>query len=231
MQISIDELKAHLFDVISRSLLGKTTDSYDVVSIAHLQAAWESATYFNEHMGNAKNFPDDISLLSHAMGLRPQGGQVLEFGVASGRTINHISSLTEDPVYGFDVFSGLPESWRLGYDKGMFGRDRLPDVNSNVKLIVGLFEDTLKEFSRTHVEPISFLHIDCDLYDGTKSIFSYLGSRIVPGTGIVFDEYFNYPGWSKHEFRAFREFVSCKGLNYRYDSLVSKHQQVCVVIE
>jgi hypothetical protein len=31
----------------------------------------------------------------------------LEFGVYSGRTINYISSFTEDNVYGFDSFEGM----------------------------------------------------------------------------------------------------------------------------
>ena len=28
---------------------------------------------------------------------------------------------------------------------------------------------------------------------------------------IVFDEYFNYPGWRGHEFKAFQEFVAETG--------------------
>jgi hypothetical protein len=37
-----------------------------------------------------------------------------EFGVASGNTINYISTFTNDKVYGFDSFEGLPEKWRDG---------------------------------------------------------------------------------------------------------------------
>ena len=33
----------------------------------------------------------------------------LEFGVASGNTINYISKFTNDKVYGFDSLEGLPE--------------------------------------------------------------------------------------------------------------------------
>jgi hypothetical protein len=32
----------------------------------------------------------------------------LEFGVHSGYTINYISKFTNDKVYGFDSFEGLP---------------------------------------------------------------------------------------------------------------------------
>ena len=34
----------------------------------------------------------------------------LEFGVASGKSINYISKFTNDKVYGFDSFEGLPEN-------------------------------------------------------------------------------------------------------------------------
>ena len=33
----------------------------------------------------------------------------LEFGVAGGNTVNYISRFTQDTVYGFDSFEGLPE--------------------------------------------------------------------------------------------------------------------------
>jgi hypothetical protein len=75
----------------------------------------------------------------------------LEFGVASGDTINYISKFTNDKVYGFDSFEGLPEKWRDGFDKGAFNRNgHLPQVNSNVELIKGWFNETLLNFIQTH---------------------------------------------------------------------------------
>ena len=71
-------------------------------------------------------------------------------------------------------------------------------------MIKGLFDDTLPSFAKTHTQPVSFLHVDCDLYSSTKAIFDILGDQIVEGTVIVFDEYFNYPGWQHHEFKAFQ---------------------------
>lgn len=47
----------------------------------------------------------------------------LEFGVASGRSINYISQFTKDKVYGFDSFEGLPETWRDCFEKGSFSRN------------------------------------------------------------------------------------------------------------
>jgi hypothetical protein len=56
--------------------------------------------------------------------------------------------------------------------------------------------------------PIALLHIDCDLYSSTKTIFELLSDRIVPGTVIVFDELVNYPAFKKHEVLAFYEFLA-----------------------
>jgi len=230
MNFNIDEIHRRIIGDINHHVLGKKTDSYDVLVFANLQAALESAKYFNLKMHKSRNYESDLDLLSHAMEIRPQDGLILEFGVASGRTINHISSLTNDIVYGFDVFTGLPEDWRTGFGEGSFRRADLPKVNENVRLIAGLFEDTLDDFLKDKRIKASLIHIDCDLYSGTKTILTKLDSLITSGTVIVFDEYFNYPGWEHHEFKAFSEYVAFKGVNYRYDSLVSKHQQVCVVI-
>ena len=47
-----------------------------------------------------------------------------------GKTINYISNFTNDKVYGFDSFEGLPEKCRDGYDKGAFNTNGiLPQVN------------------------------------------------------------------------------------------------------
>jgi hypothetical protein len=55
-------------------------------------------------------------------------------------------------------------------------------------------------------------------------------NRIRNGTVILFDEYFNYPGWELHEFKAFQEFIAHTGLSYRYIGVVPSHQQVAVKI-
>jgi len=45
---------------------------------------------------------------------------------------------------------------------------------------------------------------------------------------IVFDEYFNYPNWERHEFKAWQEFVTRHALTYQY--LAFARQQVAVRI-
>lgn len=76
-----------------------------------------------------------------------------------------------------------------------------------------------------------FLHIDCDLYSSTKVVFDFLKNQIVKGTVIVFDEYFNYPGWQNGEFKAFKEFVIQNNVEYEYLTYNRYHEQVAVIIK
>ena len=155
---------------------------------------------------------------------------ILEFGVFSGKSINQISSMTNQKVYGFDSFKGLPDYWRIGHDVGSFARDDIPKVNENVELIIGWFDDTLDDFLSIHKEDVGFLHIDCDVYSSTKTIFNKLQDRIKSGCIICFDEYFNYPNWEEHEYRAFQEFINITGLKYKYICMNGWHEQVAVEI-
>lgn len=142
----------------------------------------------------------------------------MEFGVYQGHTINTISSLLPDKiVYGFDSFEGLPEDWNIYVKKGNFNLNGvLPKVNENVRLVKGWFNETLPDFVKEHSEPCAFIHVDCDLYSSTKTIFHELRNQIVSGTVIAFDEYFNYPGWQEGEYKAFMEFLAWNNLKFEY---------------
>jgi len=85
----------------------------------------------------------------------------------------------------------------------------------------------LPPFVESHRGPAAFVHIDCDLYSSTATVFEHLGPRIVPGSVLVFDEYFNYPNWKAHEHKAFEEFKARSGLTFRY--IGYSIQQVVVV--
>jgi hypothetical protein len=80
-----------------------------------------------------------------------------------------------------------------------------------------------------HPGPIAFMHIDCDLYSSTKTIFDLVDERIQAGTIILFDEYFNYTNWRRHEYKAFQEYVGQKGVTYEY--LGYARQQVLIRIK
>jgi len=215
--------------LIEREVFGEGRDSFDLDRLALLAAGIDSASYYAEHMQHAHRAPDAASLLRHAFGRRKADGLMLEFGVASGSTINLLAELTGDTVYGFDSFAGLPENWRPGFPQGAFAHPP-PAVRPNVELVVGLFEETLPRFVADLPGPASFIHVDCDLYASTRTILAHCGPMVGPGTVIVFDEYFNYPGWRRHEHRAFQEFIAETGRRYEYLGVVPTGQQVAVVI-
>ena len=142
----------------------------------------------------------------------------LEFGVFHAETINYISNFTKNKVYGFDSFEGLPEKWRDGFEKGCFNMNGdLPQVNENVVLIKGFFEDTLSGFLNSMNKKVSFVHIDCDLYSSTKHVLNNLIDFLDNECIIVFDELVNYPGFDGEtgELKAFYEFIVEN--NIRYD--------------
>jgi hypothetical protein len=202
----------------------------NLIQMAEYLATAESAAYWTEHMGKSELAADHLRLLERALDWCNIDGLILEFGVASGRTVNHLANLRPaQQVFGFDSFQGLPEAWRPGFGKGRFAQ-LVPAVRSNVTLVQGLFEDTLAGFLADRPEPVALLHIDCDLYSSSRFVLETLAFRISRGTIIVFDEYFNYPGWRHHEFKAFAEFVAAHDHDYDYLGLVPNHQQVCVRI-
>lgn len=160
-------------------------------------------------------------------------GLWLEFGVYKGESLNYIASKTDKSVHGFDSFLGLPEDWNSEHKKGHFRvkNGKVPRVKSNVILHKGWFNKTLPEFiDSLDKEGIALMHIDCDLYSSAKEVFDKLGDRIHPGTVILFDEYYNYPGWRENEFRVFNEYCLKNGVRFEYIGYNSQAEQTAVKI-
>jgi hypothetical protein len=186
---------------------------------------------FARRIASAQTFNTAYELLEDGLTRRRPGGGLFEFGVYNGRTANFIAERTPgEVVFGFDSFAGLPKDWRPGFRKGAFATVA-PKLRPNIRLVVGLFEDTLPAFLAMHVGPVSFMHVDCDLYSSTQTILRLCRSRIQTGTIIVFDEYFNYPGWQDHEHKAFMEFIAETGHSFKYISIVPDGEQVGVLID
>jgi hypothetical protein len=176
----------------------------------------------------------DSETLLHAAEMSKAEGLWLELGVASGRTIRFLAEhFPRQLIYGFDSFQGLGEDWIRGdskIPKGTFCQEKLPQVPQNVRLIQGWFRDTLPSFAAAHPEPIAFLHVDCDLYSSTKESLEFLSQHIVPGTVILFDEFYNYPGCENHEAKAFQEFIEKRSLSYSILAFNGMHEQVVMEI-
>jgi hypothetical protein len=200
----------------------------DLTFIEDLDALRSSHELMTRRFPAARRFDHPHKTLRHALGLVSQDGLVLEFGVATGTTLRIIAEeLPGRTPYGFDVFTGLPEDWRPGFPAGEFSQSELPEV-PGAELVVGLFEETLPDFAGTHTEKVAFLHLDADLYSSTKTVLDCLGDRLVPGTVVLFDEYFNYPGWEAHEHKAFVEFIERTGHGFEYVAYNALHEQVVV---
>lgn len=166
-------------------------------------------------------------------------GMVLEFGTATGRTLNQFAHwLPGKTVYGFDGWQGLPEKFN-NLSTGHFAQ-KMPEVLFNCRLVQGWFgerptqdksgiaEFTACDFANSHKAPIALLHLDADLYSSTKTVLDAFVKHIVPGTVILFNEYWNHPTWKKHEFKAWQEHVVQHNVQYEYIGYASDHQEVAV---
>jgi predicted O-methyltransferase YrrM len=192
----------------------------------------ESADYVQSKMLDAVTLNSNERLLKLCLGKMPSAGAVLEFGVANGDSIRQIAAAHSGTVYGFDSFYGLPEDWAgHGETKGAFSQGgKQPKVPKNVVLVQGMFQDTIDTWLAAHADPIGFLHIDCDLYSSTCVVLEKLAGRLRAGSVIAFDEYFNYPNWQAHEYKAWQEFVARFGVSYKYIAFTARGGSVAVQI-
>lgn len=196
-----------------------------------VQALQDTVRYIDEHLPDAVGLETQKELIEFALKQVSVPGHVLEFGVYKGQTIGFMAKrMRQRTLHGFDSFQGLPEAW-TGFSlvSAAFNvHGRLPKVPANVQLHPGWFDQSLPTWLKDHPGPVALIHIDCDLYSSTKTIFELLGDRLQPGTLLLFDEYFNYPNWRQHEFKAFQELVASRALKYEY--LGYARQQVLVRI-
>lgn len=184
--------------------------------MATQRARASALDYVDAHMPRAMMFSSREQLWKLAVRDIASNGLATEFGVWQGYSIKYFANHFQ-VMYGFDSFLGLQEDW-AGHDmvKGSFDlKGVLPSVPANVRLVPGLFDQTVPGFLREHPGNFSFVHVDCDTYEAARTILSLIGDRLQSGTVLVFDEYFGFPGWEQGEYRAWQEFVA-RGLKYQY---------------
>jgi hypothetical protein len=158
-----EQLFALLGDPQSKLRIAASLD--DMRALALAQSRFAAAEFFRTRSDwdGLIHFGNGVDLMLYAMGehalsdgrqlprlANKQGGVALEFGVATGATINRIARNLENwRVFGFDSFEGIPEPWER-HPAGAYAQEKLPEIPANVALVKGWFSDTLPGFVGEH---------------------------------------------------------------------------------
>lgn len=156
----------------------------------------------------------------------------LEFGVSKGHSfkwwINRIEDINAR-FYGFDTFTGLPESWGP-FKKGDMGNNNAPPVidDSRHEFHQGLFQQTLLPFLSSYdASKRKVIHMDADIYSATLYVLTLI-TPILKSEDIIFFDEFNVP---LHEFKAFTEWTSSFYIDYEVLGGVNNFYQIAVMIK
>jgi hypothetical protein len=120
-------------------------------------------------------------------------GDFAEFGVWKGACARYTTKFIfgERKLHLFDSFEGLPTDWVGKFKKGHFNLGgNIPKFNPNKTVVYkGWFSDTVPAFAKSLKAPLSFIHMDADLYSSTMDVLIPLNDKIAKGTIVLFDEY------------------------------------------
>jgi len=141
----------------------------------------------------------------------PEGGTILEFGVAAGSSYIQLANIIRNhnwscKLIGFDSWQGLPKETEglyrsPGWIEGRFSYPRkivenklrklgvsLP--NERFMLVDGWFEDTLTVERQQTIENLIFVNVDSDLYSSAVTVLEFLTPLLQKGTIIYFDDWY-----------------------------------------
>lgn len=159
----------------------------------------------------------------------------LEFGVWQGTSLSSWLALNLHPAsrfFGFDSFEGLPEDWghfAVLHKQGTFDMGGSPPAidDGRVEWVKGYFQETLAPFLEGY-EPKHRLvvHCDADLYSSTLYVLTVLNPYLVPGTIVIFDEFFTVD----HEFKALTDFIRAYHRDYRVVASSGPYDQMAIEI-
>lgn len=215
---------------ILRAALGRLT--LDIELARSIKATFSTVTLIETKFNNSKIACSRKEIMDIAFSHVTTEGFICELGVYRGDSLNEIARhFPSSEVHGFDTFTGLPEFWRDGFPKGFFDVDLdKHSFEKNCVLHKGLFDETLPPFLEKIDGFARLIHVDCDLYSSTATALEILAPRIHVGTILIFDEYFNYPGWEMHEHKAFQEFLKLHNFECKYLAYNKYGEQVVVII-
>ena len=223
------------YGLFSAAPTGKDFGAYKYYLEDELRASYD---HFKQYFHDAVFLHDRHKLRAYALNKailnhRPDY-HYLEFGVWLGRSINQCGEILETlkdgtEIYGFDSFEGLKEDWK-GHlaPEGSFSLDKkIPSLHKSCVPVVGWIEDTLPKFiSERKNLKINFVHIDTDTYQPAKTILKCVKPYLVNNAVIIFDELYNFSGWSVGEYRALRE--EFKEEEFKFLAFARKNRQVVI---
>ena len=153
-----------------------------------------------------------------------------EFGVFEGRSVKFWAALNGHPqsrFFGFDSFEGLPEEWNRDNPAGFYSANgKIPQLDdARVQFVVGWFQNSLPSFLASYQQKNRLLiHSDSDLYSSTLYSLTAMNALIVPGTIIIFDEFYD----PVHEYRALQDYASA--YMRKYEIVAATHNYVQAAI-
>ncbi|KAF4712007.1 hypothetical protein FOZ63_002461 [Perkinsus olseni] len=234
----VDKFKGH---DIGRKMV--PTRAEEVAGVANLEF-WldysdQVSFWWAHHFGLERQTLSWLEMFDEAFeAARPlidRGGQIIEFGVAHGRSLARLGENARRlnrTVVGFDSFRGLPEAWGPKFDTpGLFDMGGVIPARvlreDNIAIKVGLFRDTIPLLDWATPDAfVAFLHIDCDIYSSALQILTTVGCLLQEGSVVVFDELFNMQGtytarnntrtpwWEDGEFLALQHSMQLLGLEF-----------------
>lgn len=196
------------------------------IDLVHEAAVQDSFETFRDQMEQALLYPQKTRIrtfaIERAMDHMGADGLYVEFGVYRADGLNHFAKKLKKlniRITGFDSLQGLSEDWTghyKGRESGAYSvGGKIPDIADNADFRAGWVEDTLPGFLEEHPDtPISFAHMDFDTYTPTAFALQQIKPRLRPGSILLFDELYGYPGWRHHEYKALVE--NLEETEYRY---------------
>lgn len=149
-----------------------------------------------------------------------------EFGIHSGRTFSsainasNYLGMSNMKFYAFDSFKGLPTTNEEDghFEAGTFSTSRTEFLeivrkNTGVNLpytnvIEGFYCDSLTSELQNKMPKVGVVHIDVDLYSSTVDVLNFLKPLLLPGSILIFDDWYCFPGGKiQGERKALSEFL------------------------
>ncbi len=167
-------------------------------------------------------------------------GDIIEFGIWNGNNLFFIKKVIDyyklkKKVIGYDNFSGFPNPAKLKKSKkGKYiGKPEL--IKKIIKFFniknINIINDDIMNLEKhsKQFKKISFIYIDCNVYEPVIKILETFDNKILKGGIIAFDEAQN--SQNKDENRAMTEFLSHRKKKYKLIKLKKNYQPDAILIK